>query len=345
MKTSVRPVLYDRDEQELTGVLQMNLPYRQHADYFRWLYRENPAGEALAWIATDAATDRIVGAAAAFPRMVLCGGTEARCYVLGDFCIQPQYRSLGLAIVLQKTCLDGLYARNAEFALDFPSHSMLAIYDRLHIPVNETLVRHVRPLRADRQIERIMPVPVIARGFAAAVNACLRFRDEAVSHSDDWSIATEEGPWGGDFTAAAVKWSRAGAITVTRTADYLNWRYCKHPEHTYRMVSARQGRCLGGYVVFHRNGDVCVIDDLVAEDRLAYRGLLLKTAAITRGEGIQTLSTPWPSRDPQAQLLRTFGFRPRETSPAVLLSFDRSTGAPAKELESCCYLSHGDWEV
>ena len=64
MAIPVRSARFDSDEQELTDVLQMNLPYRQHTLFFQWLYRDNPAGEARAWVATDPATNRIVGAAA-----------------------------------------------------------------------------------------------------------------------------------------------------------------------------------------------------------------------------------------------------------------------------------------
>src|ERR1051325_7684213 len=80
--------------------LPANLPYRVHARYFNWLYRQNPAGEALAWVAVDSSTHRIAGAAAAFPRTVFFSGRKARGHVLGDFCIHRTHRSLGSALAL-----------------------------------------------------------------------------------------------------------------------------------------------------------------------------------------------------------------------------------------------------
>src|SRR6476661_3323238 len=144
MPVTVRRARYESDSQEIVDLLQANLPYRVHARYFDWLYKLNPDGEALAWVAVDGATDRIVGAAAAFPRTVFFSGRKARGYVLGDFCIHPKHRSLGSALALQRACLHGLSAAKGEFAFDFPSKSMVAVYNRMRIAINDSVVRHVK---------------------------------------------------------------------------------------------------------------------------------------------------------------------------------------------------------
>jgi hypothetical protein len=345
MTTAVRAARYESDGQELVDVLQMNLPYRPHERFFNWLYRANPAGEAMAWVATDPNSCRIIGVAAAFPRRVYCGGTEARGYVLGDFCINSAYRSLGLALALQRACLDGLSTGDADFALDFPSRSMLAVYNRLRVPANETVVRHVKLLCADRQIEARIPVRVVARGLAAAVNTCLRLPDSLTTRGGYWKTAVEEGPWGHEFTEATRKWSPAGAISVARTAEYLNWRYRDHPQQQYEMVTARRGERLGGYLVRHVNGKTCIIDDLIYEDDSTCKALLLEAIALGRRDGVHTVSAPWPPADPGARMLQKCGFRPRESSPVVLLPFERPAGRWIGQPTAAWHLSHGDWEA
>jgi hypothetical protein len=349
MNTSVRPACYELDGPELVDVLQTNLPYRPHARFFPWLYRENPEGAALAWVATDLDSGRIVGVAAAFPRRIYCGGSEARGYILGDFCISPEYRSLGLALALQRACLAGLSAAEADFAFDFPSASMVAVYKRLRIPVNETIVRHVKPLRADEQIEKRVPVRALARGLAAAVNIGLRFREMAVRRTGDWTVAAEEGPWGEEFTEASRRWSPSSAVSVARTAGYLNWRYREHPLQRYEMLTARRGGKLGGFLVRHRNGKTCVIDDLLGEDKSACEALLREGSALARRDGVHTISAPWPSADPGKDVLQNCGFRPRESSPVVLLPFERpgrqAVAKPGAQPGAGCHLSHGDWET
>jgi GNAT superfamily N-acetyltransferase len=302
----------------LIELLQVNLPYRQHADYFHWLYRDNPAGEALALVATDPGSQQIVGAAAAFPRMMQCGGATARAFVLGDFCIHPRHRSLGLALTLQRACLESISISGSRSAFDFPSQSMLAIYKRLRIEVNATMVRYAKPLRADRKIATRVPVPVVARGLSMVANTGLQLRD-AVKLPTAWTIAREPGPWGAEFTEAACQWTPPAGICMQRTADYLNWRYHRHPALPFEMLTARQGGALWGFLILHFNGENCVIDDLLAQHDPVCLALLAEAAPVARRGGAHTISAPWLSTHPGCRLLEQSGFRPRESQPVVLL--------------------------
>src|SRR5258706_11306454 len=87
---------------------------------FEWLYIENPHGPARTWVAIDESKDSVVGIASAFPRRLLVKGQAVAGHVLGDFGVDPQYRTLGPAVQLQKACLA---AFQGGPAYDFPSRS------------------------------------------------------------------------------------------------------------------------------------------------------------------------------------------------------------------------------
>ena len=344
MSTSVRPAGFESDRQELVDVLQANLPYRSHARFFQWLYRRNPEGEAMAWVAMDADSRRIVGVAAAFPRRIYCGGVDARGYVLGDFCINSQCRSLGLALSLQRACLNGISTSETVLVFDFPSQSMMAIYKRLRIDVNVTMIRHAKPLRADRKIAEHTSVRAVARGLSVVVNAGLRLRDKTNQSAAGWTISAEAGPWGEEFTQAAREWSPRTGICVLRTADYLNWRYRGHPTQSYEMLAARQGDKLRGYLILHMSGEDCTIDDLLAEDDCVRGALLSQATTVARQRGVHTLSAPWLSTHSGAQLLGKYGFRPRESCPVVLMTLPPLTHDQRRPATDEWYLTGGDWE-
>lgn len=201
MPVSVRLASYHSDKEGIINTLQANLPYHSHKRFFPWLYLANPDGQALAWLAVDTDSGRIVGVAAAFPRRLYCSSVEARGYVLGDFCIAPEYRSLGLAVLLQRTCLEGLAAAGADFAFDLPSKAMLAVYKRLHIAANATMVRHAKPLRVDRKLLRRIPISPVARGLSAIANAGLKWWD-ASRVRNACNIGLQEEACGDEFTRA-----------------------------------------------------------------------------------------------------------------------------------------------
>ena len=344
MTISVYPVRSASESQELIDTLQTNLPYLHHARLFPWLYLRNPEGRALVWVATDSDTHRIIGAAAAFPRRTYYRGDEVRSYVLGDFFIDAGHRSLGLAVTLQRACLAGLSGGEAGFAFDFPSRTMLAVYKRMRIDANAAMIRHAKLLRADRKIAERVPVPAVARTLSVVVNAGLRLRGHGGKHAADWTIAAEGGPWGEQFTQAAREWSPRTGVCVLRTADYLNWRYREHPTQSYEMLAARQGDKLRGYLILHMNGEDCTIDDLLAEDDVARTALLTEATAVSRQRHVHTLSAPWLSTHPGRQLLEKCGFRPRESSPVVLLTLPQPTQRQAGPANDEWYLTSGDWE-
>lgn len=344
MAISVHPIESESQSQELIETLQANLPHLPHARLFPWLYLRNPEGRALVWGATDSQTHRIIGVAAAFPRRVDVRGEEVRSYVLGDFCVDAGHRSLGLGLALQRACLEGLSRGGAGFAFDFPSRTMLAIYKRLQIEVNATMIRYAKPLRADRKVADSIPVPAIARGLAVAANAGLRLRDVRVRRAGDWTIAADPGPWGEEFTQAAHEWSSRAGVCVARTAEYLNWRYREHPLQKYEMLTARRGSRFRGYLIHHSNGVDWTIADLFAEDDAARGVLLAEATAVARKHGAHTMSVAWLATHPGRRLLEENGFRPRESSPVVLVALPQPAQRPVEPGKDEWFLTSGDWE-
>jgi hypothetical protein len=342
MTIPVRPVRYESDSQELIDTLQANLPQLPHARLFPWLYLSNPEGRARVWVATDSSTGRMIGVAAAFPRRVYCRGKEVRGYVLGDFCIDARHRSLGLALSLQRACLEGLSDADGGFAFDFPSNTMLAIYRRLRVEVNGAMIRYAKPLRVDRKVAEHIPVGAIARGLSAVANASLRLREDSSRLGRDWAIAAEPGPWNAEFTKAAAEWGPRAGICVVRDAAYLNWRYREHPEQRYEMLTARQGSRLGGYLIQNTNGENATIHDLFAEDDTVCSALLAEATGAARKRGIHTLSVPWFAAHPRTQLLEASGFSARESSPVIVMALSpaNDTGRAGETW----YLTSGDWE-
>src|SRR5579872_1378480 len=133
MPTRIRPASLESDRTALIEVLGRNLMTRSDQQRFRWLYCDGPHGPAHAWVAVDEESGEIVGAAGAFPRKLYFGAREGLGFVLGDFCMNEKYRSLGPSIQLQKACINGIGESPFDFFYDFPSPGMIAVYGRLGI--------------------------------------------------------------------------------------------------------------------------------------------------------------------------------------------------------------------
>jgi Acetyltransferase (GNAT) domain len=311
---------------------------------YDWLYCKNPAGAGRTWVAYAAETGIIIGVAAAFPRRIQSGDKEMRGYVLGDFCIHPDYRSLGPALTLQKCVLEDLTREGAGFVFDFPSTSMLAIYKRLRIEPRESTIRFAKPLRAERQIRKRISNGIIERTLSVAANAALRLRDVGFGRSGSWTITEETAPCGEEFTQAFRQWRPRMGTCADRTAEHLNWRFLQHPQRRYQLLTARKEGRLCGYLIYYWAGEDGTVVDLLAEEDHVCKALLFETIAILRSCGASTLSAPFLSSHVGRRVFEDCGFQPRESSPVIVLKLPWGIGQQADQSTDRWFLTHGDRE-
>lgn len=344
MPNLVRRAEIEEERTALNAFLSNYLSSDANDVRFEWLYLRNPEGRALAWIVSEPETGKIIGVSAAFPRRILHNGREMRGYVLGDFCIHPDHRSLGPALALQKSSLQGLSNEGTGFVFDFPSTSMLAIYKRLGIEPQETVVRFAKPLRADRQIQKSVSNKAAGRALAVAANATLRLRDSRLKRSNAVEINEQDTPCGEEFTAATRRWATRMGICGSRDASYLNWRFLQHPQRKYHLLTARKNGRLCGYLIYERAGDDATVADLFGEECSVSKALLVETITLARRAGVHTLSAPFLSSHPSRKILEDCGFQPRESTPVMLVGLPWARNVQGHRGTDQWYLTHGDRE-
>lgn len=340
----VRPAQIDAERATLIAFLSAHLSPDATGGRFEWLYCRNPAGMARVWVVCEVEEDKIIGVSAAFPRRIYSCGQEVRGYVLGDFCIHPDYRSLGPALALQRNTLEDLSKESAGFVFDFPSTPMLAIYKRLRIEPQESAIRFAKPLRADRQIRKRVPTKAAGAALSAAANAALRLRDAGLSRSGMWAITEATAPFGEEFTLAARQWAPRMGNCGDRSAEYLNWRFLQHPQRRYHFLTARKDGRLCGYLIYHWAGEDAAIVDLLAEEEQISKALVVETIALTRSCGVHTLSAPLLGSHSSGKIFEDCGFQPRESSPVVVLGLPWNASQAAGQIADHWYLMHGDRE-
>lgn len=343
MVNVIRPAEVYEERATLTAFLSAYLSPEANEARYQWLYCKNPEGIARAWVACSGDNGMVVGAAAAFPRRIHSRGKKIRGYVLGDFCVHPDYRSLGPAVALQKCVLEDLSRENAGFVFDFPSASMLAIYKRLQIEPQESVIRFAKPLRADRQIRKRINNRAAMRTLSVAANAALRMRDVGLGRSSEWTTMEEKTPCGEEFTLAFEQWAGRIGTCADRSAEYLNWRFLQHPKQRYHLLTARRKGRLCGYLIYDRSGEDGTVVDLLAEEDQVCKALLIEAIAIMRRYGVNTLSAPFLGSHAGREILEYCGFQPRESTPAIVLAMPWAANHRVDQNDGW-YLTHGDRE-
>jgi len=317
MKAAIRPADLKSDRRLIIAAIGRFLTTSSDDHRFGWLYENNPAGNARVWVAHS--ETETIGIAAAFPRRIYVGSREELCWVLGDFCMDGRYRSLGPALQLQLVCLAAAKAEGVQFCYDFPSQGMMAVYKRLGIPASYRVVRLAKPLRLDRSLRKLVKWTPAAQGLTAIGNLYLSCRNSNTNHDRSLEIACHQGPCGEEFSTLANEIKGQQGICVAHSAEYLNWRYLENPLHRYGLFTARRdGNLLGYAVLLHQGDDALLVDLFGAQDDAVVDALIFHVTALLLKGRIQTLSVVLAEAHPRRPILERLGFKVRETSPMVI---------------------------
>jgi hypothetical protein len=342
IKVAIRRADLNTDREILIDALSRYLNPLADGRRFEWLYKNNPDGEALAWIAVDQDDGAVVGSAAAFPRRIYLNSKETFVWVLGDFCINSEYRSLGPALQLQRACLAAVDSGEVALCYDFPSAGMMAVYKRLGIDPFARVLRLARPLRIDRQVESVIKTPIIAsavRGFGNLLLTARAFQPVKVGNV---IVAPHEGECGEEFSDLARQTMDRLGICVPRTAEYLNWRYLANTYCNYEIMTVRRSGDLLGYAVVGQNGKECMIADLFGIDSPEVtRRLVKEVVSLGHARGVHTVSIPVLEFHPWITLFHDLGFRDRESKPMVLYTPNNDTLGKTLENKRW-FIMHGD---
>ncbi len=286
---------------------------------FQWMYLDNPAGRARTWLARAGAEGPIIGMAAAFPRRLTVQGRARIGWVLGDFCMAEEYRSLGPSVKLQRACLTVVEGADDSLCYDFPSQSMMAVYRRLGIAPFRNVVRWAKPLRINRRVHTLIGNTVLSAGISALGNVAFRLVDAAKGNGLSVDVSSQDGDCDAEFAKVGEPETRLHMAALERTPEYLNWRYRRNPLARTEMLTARRHGRVVGYAVYAQQGDDADLMDLFGEpDPEVARGLVASLVSLLRRRGAQTLSAHVIEGHPLGRVLADRGFHRREAIPLVM---------------------------
>jgi hypothetical protein len=316
MGTTIREVDLADDREDIIRFLDENLPSNSDTARFEWLYLANPCGRARAWMAKDN-FGRTIGVAAAFPRNFCIAGDTHRVWVLGDFCVAKEYRTLGPALQLQRAALESLTADEHAICYDFPSKAMMSIYGRLGIRALGTHIRHVKLLSVDEKVRKALGQSLLARPLSRITNWTLAIGQTRLSMPKDVQFAMQQSEFGKEFSTIKSAAS-LHPIKALHSAEYLNWRYIQHPTKQYCAVVARRDSQVVGYGVAEIDGTHSMLAELRATDTEKYLpGILAYLELLLRELDVSSISASVLQDCHLIPHLRGAGFHPREGVPVI----------------------------
>lgn len=262
--------------------------------YYRWMYFDNPAGEAFGCYARHG--DRIVSSFAMAPKVMVVGGHIRRIGKTMDMFTDPDYQGMGLI----KKCADRVFA-------EAHSHGVAGWYVTPSVnsyPIFKGKWGYQEPFQLIFRARLLDPRAVLAAvspGIAhrlgpAVMNRLSRWPRRRLALPRGW-VASELTRFGAETDALWDAVSSGHQLAIVRDATYLNWRYVDNPDHYTIWMLQHQGAIRGivvGKQTVRRGLPVGDIVDLVcAKDDAATLRLLVRWAGDHFGAAGCALVESW----------------------------------------------------
>lgn len=234
------------------------------SERYDWLYRDNPHGAAVTWLAFEAdRPDEAVALTSVFPRKVMVDGQERMGSIGGDCYVMPKVRRRGLATRLHRACFADMRSAGVSFMYGPPLVNNLRAL--LKAGSNEVGVyrRFSRPLTGEaavRAMTRRARVPGPAAKLAKLPVAVL---DRVTRTATSAYTLTEVTEFGAEFDALFAASKLPARICPVRDAAFLTWRYLSPRQRSQLPLALHHGDNLVGFAAYEAQDGVAVIVDVL----------------------------------------------------------------------------------
>ncbi len=268
----------DGDENRILELFLDSFGREMGTDYWKWRYKDNPAGNIMVELAWDG--DRLAAHYAVSPVVVTVKGKDFLTALSMTTMTHREYRGKGLFPALASQLYSRMRDEGYLMVWGFPnsqSHrGFVRDLDWKDVHEIPSLRLDIANLSGRLQINGNV---FFMEMFDQRVNGILNLNNNS------------------------------GEISVKRYEKYLRWRYFANPSNDYRVLGYSEGNQLLGYMVFKKFGEeMDIVDLLEVKDSDALKNLLYTVIETCREEHVHTLNLWFPLHNPFHLDLEKIGF-------------------------------------
>lgn len=249
----------------LLGQWITRVPVEEH---FRWLYLENPHGQALTWLAVRRDDGRIIGATSIFPKKVRVRGNVLVGSVGGDTFVSPDFRRRGVAKKLHEVSMGEMAATDVRFHYGFPNRPNLGAILKAGALYPGDFSEAMFLLGVEPALNKFsVPKPFLnvisqARNAGLPVMTRIRLSGCRIKDGQLKRMASFDSRMEPVLKKAAEKLS----IGCLRDGDYLAWRFFRNPAATHEVYVYEIDGEPCGYAALEFSNYRCVLFDFLVEN-------------------------------------------------------------------------------
>ncbi len=312
---------------------------------YDWLYRSNPHGAAVTWLAVESMTGEVVGCTSIFPRRVMVGGQERRGGIGGDCFIEPRCRRRGIASGLHRASFGEMRERGIDFMYGPPNSNNLGALVKAGSRVVTSYKRWVRPLTA-RGVMRAALSRTPSRLEAGLARLPVMVLDRlAKTDAKDFS-AERVDCFTSEFDSMFESSAASHDVVCVRDRHYLAWKYFAAPSRRQIPLAVKRDGEVVGFIGLEISGEHAAIADLfTANDTRLIDGTLQVATDYAAVAGCSTVELSLTDGCPITRRLLRHGFIGRDGRGFQVALTDRDPQASLLLKAGSWHFTEGDQDM
>jgi len=319
-------LLADRDR--MLNILKNNRT-RDASHYekrYDWIYLDNPDGQAIPWIIWDAEKGIPMGFTAVFPRRMFVKGKILTCWNCGDFSIEKNFRTLGIALQLRKEAKRAVDDGRVPFLYAHPNNRMAVVHLRAGHKQLAFMKRYALPIRLSKYLRR---KPMLEEITATIVDPLILNLLKMKYHKlGDYEVYfSKELKFSDAHLGICEHLNKHFPVIGLRDTKYLAWKYKNNPINQYYLYNYYENSLLVGYIIYFIQRNVLNLSEIVAKYNINIQRRMFSTFlyhVIKKYRDVQVISTIVQEFNPVIPALMDLGFKYRNdaTTPVITYTAD-----------------------
>ncbi|MBI9089868.1 MAG: GNAT family N-acetyltransferase [Desulfobacterium sp.] len=260
---------HEDDEKKVLELWKFAFNHEMNPDLWRWKYLDNPYRQAL--LLCESEEKEILALYGGIPFKASRDGKGVVIVQLMDIMSHPDFRGKGLFVRTGKAFYEFFCGENsAELLYGFPG--------KFHFDLGKRIMGYA-PLES-RVVYLKGDTGVLAVKNRRSLLGIKRVEKPGEAFDRLWQRCTRDYPY-----------------AVVRNAEFLRWRFCRHPEKAYEIwcLKGMFSREIQGYAVLSfKDGAATLVDMLMPESDRNYGVLFAKIGKMLRSRGVLSLETWLP---------------------------------------------------
>ncbi len=307
---------------------------------FDWLYKKNPSGAAITWLAKDDKTGEFVGCNSLYPREVSVQGKRLKMGVAIDFAVDSKLRVFGPALQIAKAITQNSREAGFDFLFAWPSPSSVGVFKRAGYTVLGETSTWVKLINIENKIFKYLRIRILAKTINFLFNIFSIITDSFYTVGKPINLhhrITKTCDYRFDLLASQT--ADKSKLSMVKSSVFWAWRYskCNFEEYYFFCLEDKIGTLLG-FIVYSFKDKSILIWDIISLDGFR-KFLLSEFVKHSRAENIETVRLTFMGKSSFEEEVKKHGFLKRVVNrPCVIYAED---GSLTDERE--VVLSYNEW--